>query len=95
MPVQLINCVSLPPATLSSVPISNFADAHEGLAYENMEEYYPCCGKSICDGCVHSFLKAGNMKCPFCNTDQSNKTDEERVEEMMKRVEANDPASIF
>jgi TPR repeat protein len=33
-------------------------------------------------------------KCPFCNSDQGNKRDEERVEEVMKRVEANNPASI-
>jgi TPR repeat protein len=32
-------------------------------------------------------------KCPFCNSDQD-KTEEERVKEMMRRVEANDPASI-
>jgi TPR repeat protein len=33
------------------------------------------------------------MKCPFCNADRD-KTDEEQVEEIMKRVEANDAASI-
>jgi TPR repeat protein len=33
-------------------------------------------------------------KCPFCNSDR-NKTDEEKVEEIMKRVEANDAASIY
>jgi TPR repeat protein len=37
---------------------------------------------------------SGNDKCPFCNSNRSDKTDEERVEEMMKRVEANDAASI-
>jgi TPR repeat protein len=34
------------------------------------------------------------VKCPFCNFDRSGKTDEEMVGEVMKRVEANDPASI-
>jgi TPR repeat protein len=43
---------------------------------------------------VYSCFKLGNDKCPFCNSDRSNKTDEERVEELMKRVEANDAASI-
>jgi TPR repeat protein len=33
--------------------------------------------------------------CPFCNSDQDDKTDEERVVELMKRVEANDAASIY
>jgi tetratricopeptide (TPR) repeat protein len=35
------------------------------------------------------------MKCPFCNSDQSSKTDEEMVAEVMKRVEANDTDSMF
>ena len=36
-----------------------------------------------------------NKKCPFCNYDRSNKTVVEHVEDLMKRVEANDPASMF
>jgi uncharacterized protein HemY len=45
-------------------------------------------------GCMHSFSESGNNnKCPFCNSDR-NKTEEERVHEMMRRVEANDPTSI-
>jgi TPR repeat protein len=45
---------------------------------------------------VHSFSKTGNDgKCPFCNSDQGDKTGEEDVEEIMKRVVANDPASIY
>jgi TPR repeat protein len=94
MPVKLICCASLPPATLRSVPICDFAKANKGLAAMDTEVYYPCCGKSICKGCVHSFHVSGNRKCPFCNADRGGKTDEEDVEELMKRVEANDPASI-
>jgi TPR repeat protein len=94
MPGKLICCASLPPATISSVPINDFAIANEELANEAMEQYFPCCGKSICAGCIHSFCKSGNDdKCPFCNSER-NKTDEEHGEEIMKRVEANDPASI-
>jgi TPR repeat protein len=38
---------------------------------------------------------SGNIsKCPFCNTDRSSKTDEEIVEEIVKRVEANDAVAI-
>jgi hypothetical protein len=29
-------------------------------------------------------------KCPFCNAQRISKTDEERVEDLIKRVEAND-----
>jgi TPR repeat protein len=47
-------------------------------------------------GCVYSFNKSGNNeKCPFCNANQDNKTNEERVGEVMRRVEANDAASIY
>jgi TPR repeat protein len=61
-----------------------------------MVKYYPCCGKTICKGCVHSFAQSSNDdKCPFCNSDRSDKTAEEQVEEIMKRVEANDAASIY
>ena len=60
-----------------------------------MEQYYPCCGKSICKGCLYSFYESGNdEKCPFCNSDRGSKTDEEDVEDIMKRVAANDAASI-
>ena len=61
-----------------------------------MEVYYPYCGNSICNGCVHSFRNSGNdEKCPFCNYDGSGKTVEEMVRELMKRVEAIDAFSIY
>jgi hypothetical protein len=95
MPVKLICCITLPPATRSSVPINDFAKVNTELAGEETEQYYQCCGKSLCRGCVYSFAQSGNgNKCPFCNTDRAGKTDEERVGEVMKRVEANDAASI-
>ena len=97
MPERLICCVSLPPATTSSVPIYDFGSANEDieLSLEPMEEYYPCCGKSICKGCVHSCRQSGNHKCPYCNSDRSNNTEESCVEELMRRVGANDAASIY
>jgi TPR repeat protein len=96
MPMNIISCISLPPATILSVPIYDYAIANEGLATEPMVKYYPCCGKTICKGCVHSFAQSSNDdKCPFCNSDRANKTDEEQVAELMKRVEANDAASLF
>jgi TPR repeat protein len=69
-------------------------DANEELKKEDMELYYPCCGKIICKGCDYPFCQSGNdRKCPFCNSDRADKTRDEDVEEMMKRVEANDPTS--
>jgi hypothetical protein len=51
---HLICCVSLPPATISSVPIFDFAHEHVELAQLEIEHYYSCCGKNICRGCVYS-----------------------------------------
>jgi TPR repeat protein len=65
------------------------------MADMDMDVYYPCCGKRICKGCVHSFRKSGNDgKCPFCNSNRGGKTDEEDVEEIMKRVAANDAVAM-
>jgi hypothetical protein len=93
MPVKLICCLSLPPATILSVPIYDYEIEHSiGKA---TEVYYSCCGKSICGGCVDSFCKSGNDdKCPFCNSDRD-KTDEDEVEEIMKRVEVNDAGAMY
>jgi TPR repeat protein len=95
MPIRLLSGMTLPPATIWSVPINDYAIANEGLAVKTMEGYYSCCGKSICRGCEHSFNNSGTAsKCPFCNSNRG-KTAEEGVADMMKRVEANDAASIF
>jgi TPR repeat protein len=95
MPKKLICCITLPPATRSSLPIYDFAIANEELVDKEMVTYFVCCGKSICKGCEYSFCKSGNIgKCPFCNSDQD-KTDVEMVGEVMRRVEANDAASMF
>ena len=96
MPVRLICCMSLPPATITSVPICDFAIANKELTNKTMKQYYSCCGKGICGGCVHSFVQSGNKKkCPFCKADHVGKTDEERITELMKRVEVNDAGAIF
>ena len=44
---------------------------------------------------MYSFRQSGNEhKCPFCNADQGGKTDEENIEELMKRVASNDAGSM-
>jgi hypothetical protein len=49
----------------------------------------------ICRGCDYSFRRSGNVRrCPFCNADRG-KTEEEHAEEIRRRVEANDAASIY
>jgi hypothetical protein len=68
------------------VPINDYAEANEGLAKKVMEVYHPCCGKSICGGCIHSSYITGNDdKCPFCNSSRD-KTDKEDDEDLMKRL---------
>jgi hypothetical protein len=47
MPENLICCMSLPPATIKSVPIFDFAQEHVELAQLEIEHYYSCCGKNI------------------------------------------------
>jgi hypothetical protein len=61
IPIHLISCISLPPATISSVPIFDYADAHEELTNFSMEQYYECCGKRICRGCIESLFLSKMM----------------------------------
>ena len=44
---------------------------------------------------MNSFRKSGNVKCAFCNYDGSGETDKEIVEDLMKRVEANDAGATY
>jgi tRNA U34 5-methylaminomethyl-2-thiouridine-forming methyltransferase MnmC len=48
MPHKLVACISLPPATILSVPIYDYVKANDELENMGTEEYYTCCGKSIC-----------------------------------------------
>ena len=44
---------------------------------------------------MDSFSKSRNIEiCPFCKTEIIGKTDDERVDELMKRVEVNDVGAI-
>ena len=96
MPHKLLSCLSLPPATITSVPIFAYAEANEELASKVMEVYYSCCGKSICAGCVYFVSRLGNDdKCPFCNARTGGKTDLDRVEELKKRADVNDTGAIY
>jgi hypothetical protein len=102
MPAIIKSCISLPPATISSVPIYDYATANEELAKMAMAHYYSCCGKRLCRGCVHSFCESGNdvwsgndRKCPFCNSDQDNKTENKIFGQLMKRVDFNDFGAMY
>jgi TPR repeat protein len=96
MPAKVLCCISLPPATVTSVPIRNVAIENKKMADQVSFEYYECCGKSICRGCMYSFCKSGNFeKCPFCKTEREGKTNKEAIEQIMKRVEAKDAGAMF
>ena len=41
MPANFLSCISLSPATMSSVSIYYFAIANEEFAIKSMEEFYP------------------------------------------------------
>jgi hypothetical protein len=56
MPPKLISCISLPPVTITSVPIFDLAKANTEVAKVDTEEYYECCGKSICRECAYSVI---------------------------------------
>mmetsp|Transcript_2462 Transcript_2462/g.3657 ORF Transcript_2462/g.3657 Transcript_2462/m.3657 type:complete len:303 (-) Transcript_2462:71-979(-) len=57
-----------------------------------------CCSKVICDGCYHSNvvrITRGSLEptCPFCRHPAPT-SEEENEENIMKRVELNDPAAM-
>ena len=58
----------------------------------------PCCCKRVCDGCDvanQKREKEGRLqqKCPFCRKPLVS-TEEEKIERLMKRIEANDPMAV-
>ena len=57
--------------------------------------YRSCCGKRICNGCLHAVEKRDGVGlCPFCRT-PGPKTEEEAVEQNKKRAELGDAEAIF
>jgi hypothetical protein len=58
-----------------------------------LTDFYHCCGKTVCNGCGYNSSISGSRKCPFCNANVGME-DEIILEQMMKRVEANDADSM-
>eukprot|EP00979_Chaetoceros_neogracilis_P006033 scaffold1194_cov209-Chaetoceros_neogracile.AAC.1 len=60
--------------------------------------YQSCCGKMMCCGCVCANTVAAAdteiFKCVFCRTEASY-SDEESIERLKKRVEANDAVAMY
>ena len=58
-------------------------------------KYQPCCGKTICVGCIHEVYKDDNrIICPFCRTPQHT-SERELIRRVEKRVEAGDAHAIY
>jgi len=61
--------------------------------------YYPCCGKTVCSGCIHAPVydnqgnKVDDKKCPFCRTPIPS-TYKEAMEREKERVEAGDAVAM-
>jgi len=60
-------------------------------------KYQSCCGKMLCCGCVHAHTVATSdtekEKCVFCRNEAIS-SDEEDIERLKKRVEANDALAV-
>jgi TPR repeat protein len=55
--------------------------------------FYPCCCKTICDGCVYvNVVKNRNCNCPFCREPASADFDE--LGALKKRIKAGDPLAL-
>eukprot|EP00979_Chaetoceros_neogracilis_P004017 scaffold695_cov279-Chaetoceros_neogracile.AAC.43 len=59
--------------------------------------YQSCCGKMLCRGCVHAHAVAAadteKEKCVFCRSEATS-SEEEHIERMKKRAEANDAQAM-
>ena len=66
------------------------------LSLRNEEQQYQaCCGKVLCDGCIHAAYRADNRRlCPFCRAPPST-SEGEYLKRMQKRAKGNDANSIY
>ena len=57
-------------------------------------KYQPCCGKTLCDGCIYAAYKADRRQlCPFCRTPETS-LEEEALQRTKKRAEGGDAYAI-
>jgi len=63
----------------------------------SVQVYMACCGKEICNGCIHAADERdekGDGLCPFCRTPAPD-TDEEVLKRYKIRMEKNDSKAIY
>jgi len=57
--------------------------------------YQPCCGKTLCYGCIHAAYTADPRQlCPFCRTPEPT-SDGGIIERIKKRAEAGDSEAMY
>ena len=82
------------PPTLGDCPICFLMLPYLGTG----KVYMACCGKVICNGCIHAFqsraTKEEDNKCPFCRTPPPN-SNEKIIEQYEKRMELSDTMAIY
>ena len=61
IPAYLICCVSIPPATISSMPVYDFAIANEELGKNDTHEYYYVAERVFVDGAKTPLLSLGTL----------------------------------
>ena len=80
-----------PPQLKEDCPICFLRLPHFGKA----KVYMACCGKYVCDGCMHAVQMRGDQLCPYCRAAAPNaETDHLVAERYLKRMELNDAVGI-
>ena len=80
-----------PPQLKEDCPICFLRLPHFGKA----KVYMACCGKYVCDGCMHAVQKRADNLCPYCRAAAPNdETEHLMAERYLKRMELNDAIGI-
>lgn len=61
-------------------------------SFEQWRSYQPCCGKTMCIGCMSSVLKSGSIACPFCRSSMGG--NEDFIAKLQKRASLGDSSGM-
>ena len=61
--------------------------------YIKLHNYFACCGKTVCGGCLFQHQVRNGQTCAFCR-EPIPKTEEEELAQLRKRVELKDPEAF-
>ena len=60
----------------------------------DLKAFYSCCGKNVCNGCIHAMAETSMEVCPFCKTPPSN-SDEEELQRINKLTERGNAVAFY